>query len=67
MKSHARAPKGSSSIVVHALAGERAGVLDRLLADAAETRVIGRIVLVGRLAFEHPAGAELSWNSGSFG
>ena len=44
---------------LHALAGQRAGVLDRLLADAAEARVLRRIVLVGRLALQHAARAEL--------
>ena len=34
----------------HALLGQRAGILDGLLADLAETRVIGRIVLVRRVA-----------------
>ena len=38
---------------------ERAGVLDGLLADAAEARVLGRIVLVARLALQHAARAEL--------
>ena len=43
----------------HALARERAGVLDGLLADAAEARILGRIVAVGRLALQHAARAEL--------
>ena len=44
---------------LHPLLGQRAGVLDRLLADLAEARVFGRIVHVGRLAFQHAARAEL--------
>ena len=43
---------------LHALLGQRAGVLDRLLADSAEARVFGRIVRVARLAPEHAARAE---------
>jgi hypothetical protein len=43
---------------LHALAGERAGVLDRLPADPAEARIFGRIVLGRRLAPEHTARAE---------
>ena len=43
----------------HPLPGERAGVLDRLLADLAEHRIDGRVVLVGRLALHHAARAEL--------
>ena len=44
---------------LHALLGERAGVLDGLLADLAEARIDGGIVVVGRLALEHAARAEL--------
>ena len=44
---------------LHALLGQRAGVLDRLLADLAEARVIGRIVLVRREAVQDAARAEL--------
>ena len=43
----------------HALLGERAGVLDGLLADLAEARIDGGVVLVGRLGLEHAARAEL--------
>ena len=38
---------------LHALLGERPGVLNRLFADLAELRVDRRIVLVGRFAFQH--------------
>ena len=44
---------------LHALPGERTGVLDRLLADLAEARVIGGIVLVRREAVQDAARAEL--------
>ena len=44
---------------LHALSGERAGVLDRLPADPAPARILGRIVGVGRLAAQHAARAEL--------
>ena len=44
---------------LHALLGQRAGVLDGLLADLAEARIDGRIVAVGRLAAQHAARAEL--------
>ena len=44
---------------LHALAGQRAGVLDLLLADAAELRIDGRIVHVGRPGVQHAARAEL--------
>ena len=44
---------------LHALLGERAGVLDGLLADLAEARIDRRVVTVGRLAPEHAARAEL--------
>ncbi len=40
---------------LHAFLGERARVLDRLLADLAELLVDCRIVLVGCLAFQHAA------------
>ena len=43
---------------LHALPGERSGVLDHLLADLAELLVDRRIVLVGRLALQHAARAE---------
>ena len=44
---------------LHALAGERAGVLDRLLADSAEARILGGVVAVGGPAVQHAARAEL--------
>ena len=44
---------------LHALLGERAGVLDLLLADLAEARVDGGVVGVGGRAFEHAARTEL--------
>ena len=44
---------------LHALLGERAGVLDGLLADLAEARIDRGVVAVGRLALEHAARAEL--------
>ena len=44
---------------LHPLPRQRAGVLDRLLADLAEHRIDGRVVLVGRLALHHAARAEL--------
>src|ERR1700733_11560043 len=50
--------RGGGSLVVdcfHPLAVERAGILNRLLTDAAPVRLFGRIVLVGRLAAEHAA------------
>ena len=43
---------------LHPLPGQRAGVLDRLLANLPEHRIDGRIVLVRRLALEDAAGAE---------
>ena len=43
---------------LHPLAGQRAGVLDGLLADLAPARVHGRVVLVRGLAPEHAAGTE---------
>jgi hypothetical protein len=43
---------------LHPLARQRAGVLDDLLADAAETRVLGGVVHVRRPALQHPAGHE---------
>ncbi|GJE44654.1 hypothetical protein AEGHOMDF_3843 [Methylobacterium soli] len=43
----------------HALPGERAGILDGLLADLAEARIDGRIVDVARLAPQDAARAEL--------
>ena len=42
---------------LHALLGQRAGVLDGLLADLAEARIDRGIVPVGGLAFEHAARA----------
>ena len=53
---------GGRGLVVdrlHALLGQRAGVLDGLLADLAEARIDGRVVHVGRLALQHAARAEL--------
>ena len=53
---------GGGGLVVdrlHALLGERAGVLDGLLADLAEARIDRGVVLVGRLAPEHAARPEL--------
>ena len=44
---------------LHALARERTGVVDGLLADAAEARILRRIVAIGRLALQHAARAEL--------
>ena len=44
---------------LHALLGERAGVLDLLLADPAKARIVGRIVGVARHALQHAARAEL--------
>ena len=44
---------------LHALLGERAGVLDGLLADLAEARIDGGVVPVGRLAAQDAARAEL--------
>ena len=43
---------------LHALAGERAGVLDLLLADPAPARLLGRVVLVGRPAVQHASRPE---------
>ena len=45
---------------LHALLGQRAGVLDGLLADPAEARIDRRIVAVGRLALQHAARPELA-------
>ena len=42
----------------HALLGQRAGVLDGLFADLAESRVIGGIVLVRRVAVQDAARSE---------
>ena len=44
---------------LHALLGERTGILDCLLADLAEARIDRGIVQVGRLALEDAARAEL--------
>ena len=52
---------GSDELVVaglHALLGQRAGVLDLLLAHPAPARLLGRIVLVGRPAVQDAARAE---------
>ena len=43
---------------LHPLLGQRAGVLDGLLADPAPARLLGRVVLVRRLAPQHAARAE---------
>jgi hypothetical protein len=43
---------------LHPLAGQRPGVLDPLAADAAPARLLGRVVLVGRPAVQHPAWPE---------
>ena len=43
---------------LHPLLGQRAGVLDGLLADLAEARIHRRIVLVGGLAVQHAARAK---------
>ena len=43
----------------HPLLGQRAGVLDGLLADLAEPRIDRGIVAIGRLALQHAARAEL--------
>ena len=53
-----RSPLNARRIVVagfHPLLGQRAGVLDRLLADLAEARIDGRIVHVRRLAIQNAA------------
>jgi hypothetical protein len=42
----------------HALFGERAGVFDRLLADTTPARLLGRIVLVGRVTMEDASRTE---------
>ena len=44
---------------LHALLGQRACVLDLLLADLAEARIDGRVVGVGRPAVQHSARSEL--------
>src|SRR5262245_15949505 len=52
---------GSHEVVVaglHALAGEGPGVLDRVLADATPARLLGLVVLIGRLAAQHAARPE---------
>src|ERR1700678_4108908 len=54
--------RGGDELLVdcfHTLFGQRAGVLDCLLADLTELRIDGRIVLVGSLAFENAARTEL--------
>ena len=43
---------------LHALLGERAGVLDLLLADPAPARLLGGVVGIGRPAVHHAARAE---------
>ena len=53
---------GGRGLVVdrlHALLGERPGILDGLLANLAEARIDRGIVPIGRLAFQHAARAEL--------
>ena len=52
---------------LHPFLGERAGVLDGLLADLAPTRLLGRIVSGCRLALSTPRGPNVSRNSGSRG
>ena len=42
----------------HALLGQRAGVLDRLLADFAEARIIRRVIHVRRVAVQHATRSE---------
>ena len=66
MKSSAAA-RNSSSTVSMRFVIERAGVLDGLLADPAEARILGRIVPVARLAFEHAARTEPGAELGFFG
>ena len=44
---------------LHAFAGEWSGVLDRLPADPAPARLLGRVVGIARLAAQHAARAEL--------
>ena len=53
-----RASTNSSSHGLHPLLGQRAGVLDPLLADPAPARVLGGVVLVGRPAVQHAARPE---------
>ncbi len=43
---------------LHALLGQRAGVLDRLLADSAPAGISRRVILVGRHAMQHAAGSK---------
>jgi hypothetical protein len=43
---------------LHALARQRARVLDRLFADTAEARILRRIINVRRLAVQHSTGLE---------
>jgi hypothetical protein len=43
---------------LHRLLGQRAGVLDPLLADAPELRVLGRVVVRRRPSVQDAAGAE---------
>ena len=53
--------RGGDELVVaglHPLAGERAGVLDPLLADSAPARLRARVVLVRGTAMQHAAGTE---------
>ena len=52
---------------LHPLLGQRAGVLDRLLADLAEPRVDGRVVLVVALQSSTPRGPYFLRNAGSLG
>ena len=48
----------------HARLVERARVLDLLLAHPAETRILGRVVLVGREGVQHAARAEFGFERG---
>ncbi len=52
---------------LHALLGQRAGVLDRLLADLAPARLLGRVVVSVALQSQDAARAELWRNAGSCG
>ena len=54
-----RGPRGFIIDRLHALLGERAGILDLLLADLAEARIDRRIVGVGRPSVKHAARPEL--------
>jgi hypothetical protein len=52
---------------LHALLGERSGVLDGLLSDLAETLIDRGVVAIGRLAPQHAARPEFGAVAGSFG